>query len=99
MLEDSLCHTLRPIIKEVCSKIYFYHLYLRLPVFEGLHQHGSASFKQKPGAVRSQNSCREGTCFPPGVYLNLGGCFMEEGLEEVAAAGGPALGRPALSTG
>ena len=45
----------------------------------------------------SRNHCWEGTCFPPGVYLNLGGCFTEEGLEEVAAAGGPALGRPGLS--
>lgn len=41
----------------------------------------------------------EGTCFPPGVgeVLNLGSCFVKEGLEEVAAAGFLVLGRPGLS--
>lgn len=35
--------------------------------------------------------------FPLLVYLNQGGSFVEDGLENIAATGGPALGRPSLS--
>jgi hypothetical protein len=40
--------------------------------------------------VGSRNNCWEGTFSLTGVYLNQGSCFMEEKLEEIAAAGGPA---------